>query len=209
MKAAKKNVLAEKVSKEFGRPLRVYVGYGWQKFDEDEIAAAPKGRVVLADIFWQSLKKELVGKCEGVTKRTGVKVELSRLRASHGQLMWPSVVKRIEKADALVFDMAQPPEKEVDLSSARNLEHIITDLNKNVLIEIGVALAYKRPVILMCPEHLMKKVPSDLSGYLLTTYKGTIKNKVLERVITDQPGFQSGFMGMLKDIVREATGIDF
>lgn len=209
MKTAKRNAQAEKVSKEFGRPLRVYVGYGWQKFDEDEIAAAPKGRAVLADIFWQSLKKELIGKCAGVTKSTGVKVELSRLRASHGQLMWPSVVKRIEKADALVFDMAQAPQKEVNLSGAKDLESIITDLNKNVLIEIGVALAYEKPVILMCPEHLMKKVPSDLYGYLLTTYKGTIKNGVMNRVITDQYGFQNGFMGMLKDIVREATGMDF
>lgn len=196
------DVSKNEIVKRFGRALQVSVGYGWQKFDWDECEAR-NGRDVLSDTFWRSLRDELKGKCDGVTKSTGIVVNLKRLRAGHGRILWLDIFERIKKSDVLVFDVAAAPDAKTPLKNACDIKDVVTGLNANVLVEIGVALGLGKRVLLLCPEHLLKTIPSDIKGFLWTTYFGKIKDGKFERKFSDEYGFQGGFMGMLKDVVRE------
>lgn len=198
-----KELSKAEVVKRFGRPLNVSVGYGWQKFDIEECDAR-NGRDVLSDTFWCSLRDELERKCDGVTKSTGVTVNLKRLRAGHGKILWLDIFDRIKNSDVLVFDVAAAPDTKTSFKSACDIKEVVTGLNANVLVEIGVALGLGKRVLLLCPEHLLKTIPSDIKGFLWTTYFGKIKDGRFDRKFSDQYGFQNGFMGMLKDVIRDA-----
>jgi hypothetical protein len=55
----------------------------------------------------------------------------------------------------------------------------------------------------MCPKHLFKDVPSDLKGYLWTTYTGTISKDGFMRTFCDERGIQNAFMGMVREVFNE------
>ena len=192
--------------------ITIAVGYGWQKFEEEDFLpedtslskkTVTKGYEVLHDQFWKSIKEKFIKKCEGISNTHNVKNSFSRLRASHGKLVWQSILEKIKQADVLIFDIAQPPttkeipEKEVDIKD------VVSSFNANVLVEIGVALGWDKRVMLMCPSHLFDKVPSDLKGYLWTTYTGKISKENFVRTFCDERGVQNAFMGMLREAIRE------
>lgn len=184
-----------------GCSINVRVGYGWQKFlDADKRLS---GADVLNDIFWQSLKGMFGEICRGVEKSKNVKVHFDRLRASHGRLVWPSIVKRIEKADVLVFDVAAAPLKPIPCKGVVEFSKVLKSLNVNVLLEAGCALGKDKPVMLMCPKHLYKFIPSDLSGFLWTLYKGYFEDGKIVRNFVDSPGAVSAFRGLLLDAWSE------
>ena len=168
------------------RGITVAVGYGWQKFDESETLSQdkkPKGYDVLYDAFWKSIKSKFQPKCEGVKKSLNAKISFKRLRASHGKLVWNSILKNINNADVLVFDVAAAPEVKDMPKDWSNIKDVIKSFNYNVLVEIGVALGLDKHVVLMCPNHLFEKVPSDLKGYLWTTYTGEISKDGFKRAL--------------------------
>lgn len=192
--------------------ITVAVGYGWQKFEEEDFLSedmslskktVAKGYEVLHDQFWKSIKEKFITKFGGISKNHSVEISFSRLRASHGKLVWQSILEKIKQADVLIFDIAQPPatkdipEQEVDIKD------VLSSFNANVLVEIGVALGWDKRVMLMCPSHLFDKVPSDLKGYLWTTYTGKISKENFVRTFCDERGAQNAFMGMLHEAIRE------
>ena len=192
--------------------ITVAVGYGWQKFEEEDFLSedmslskktVAKGYEVLHDQFWKSIKEKFITKFGGISKTHSVEISFSRLRASHGKLVWQSILEKIKQADVLIFDIAQPPatkgipEQEVDIKD------VVSSFNANVLVEIGVALGWDKRVMLMCPSHLFDKVPSDLKGYLWTTYTGKISKENFVRTFCDERGALNAFMGMLREAIRE------
>ena len=188
------------------RGITVAVGYGWQKFDESESPSKDKkssGYDVLYDKFWRSIKSKFKPKCEGIEKSLNVKICFKRLRASHGKFVWKSILKNINDADVLIFDVAAVPKAKKIKSEALDIKKVIKSLNYNVLVEIGVALALDKRVVLMCPNNLFKDVPSDLKGYLWTTYTGKISKDGFERCFCDERGIQNAFMGMLREAIKE------
>ena len=86
------------------------------------------------------------------------KINYRRLRASAGKNILDSIIKRIESSNVIIFD--------------------ITDFNRNVLIELGIALYYcskNRDIsIYIIKEKGSKSVtadlPSDLQGYFISEY---------------------------------------
>lgn len=183
--------------------IKVAVGYGWQKFDYGD-ADPQTGWEVLSDTFWKSLYAKINMDFSKMEEKFGVKVCYSRLRASHGRLVWPTIRNRILKADVLIFDVAQAPDKDVNLNSVESLDAVITKLNYNVLVEIGVALANDdKNVMLLCPRHLFDSLPSDLKGHCWSTYTGSIENGVLKRTFCDEPGFNGAYVGMIRDVARQ------
>ena len=186
--------------------ITVAVGYGWQTFDESETSnkdKKSKGYDVLYDAFWKSIKSKFQPKCEGVKKSLNAKISFKRLRASHGKLVWESILKNINNADVLVFDVAAAPEVKDMPKDWSNIKDVIKSFNYNVLVEIGVALGLDKRVVLMCPDHLFDKVPSDLKGYLWTKYTGEISKDGFERCFCDERGIQNAFMGMIREAIQE------
>lgn len=187
-----------------GCSISVRVGYGWQTFSGSDMVLS--GADVLNDTFWTSLKEMFKPTCEGVERNKNIKVHFDRLRASHGRLVWPSIVKRIEKADVLIFDVAAAPLKPIPPTGVVALPKVLKSLNVNVLLEAGCALGKDKPVMLMCPKHLFKMIPSDLSGFLWTLYKGYFEDGKMVRNFVDSPGAVSAFRGLLLDAWNEKNG---
>jgi hypothetical protein len=188
------------------RGITVAVGYGWQMFDESEPSnkdKKPKGYDVLYDAFWKSIRDKFLPKCEGVKKSLKAKISFKRLRASHGKLVWNSILKNINNADVLVFDVAAAPKAKDMPKDRSDIKDVIKSFNYNVLVEIGVALGLDKRVVLMCPDHLFDKVPSDLKGYLWTKYTGEISKEGFKRCFCDERGVQNAFMGMLREAIQE------
>ena len=188
------------------RGITVAVGYGWQMFDESEPSnkdKKTKGYDVLYDAFWKSIRDKFLPKCEGVKKSLKAKISFKRLMASHGKLVWNSILKNINNADVLVFDVAAAPDVRAMPKDRSDIKDVIKSFNYNVLVEIGVALGLDKRVVLMCPDHLFEKVPSDLKGYLWTKYTGEISKDGFERCFCDERGIQNAFMGMLREAIQE------
>lgn len=184
--------------------LRVKVGYGWQKMADNE--GESETYSVYRDVLWQSLRDKL--ECYGANFRaaTGVDVCVSRLRAAHGKLVWQSILEGIAGADILVFDVGSMVEDSI-VADGTSVEDILTTLNHNVLVEIGVAVGMKKPVMLLCPEKLFSAIPSDLKGYLWSLYSGKFVQKErlqFDRKMLDGPGFRGGFTAILHDVAESA-----
>ena len=207
--------MAEKISKVGTKAshrtgIRVGVGYGWMKVDEK----APKnGRAVLADVFWKTIQKAFEAKHPGFEKSNQAKVDFSRLRASHGKIIWTSVLERIKNSDILIFDVAMSPEAssfDGKDPSGESLQQIIKKMkdggnlfNANVLIEIGVAIALDKRIMLLCPEEWRHFLPSDLKGYMWTFYNWGGSGKEIKRCFVDEYGMQNGYIGMLREVLDE------
>ena len=192
--------------------ITVAVGYGWQKFEEEDFLSedmslskktVAKGYEVLHDQFWKSIKEKFITKLGGISKTQNAEISFTRLRASHGKLVWQSILEKIKQADILIFDIAQPPTTKDIPKQEVDIKDVVSSFNANVLVEIGVALGWDKRVMLMCPSHLFDKVPSDLKGYLWTTYTGKISKENFVRTFCDERGAQNAFMGMLREAIRE------
>ena len=182
--------------------LRVKVGYGWQKMADNE--GESETYSVYRDVLWQSLRDKL--ECYGANFKaaTGVDVCVSRLRAAHGKLVWQSILEGIAGADILVFDVGSMVEDSI-VADGTSVEDILTTLNHNVLVEIGVAVGMKKPVMLLCPEKLFSAISSDLKGYLWSLYSGKFVQKErlqFDRKMLDGPGFRGGFTAILHDVAE-------
>lgn len=182
--------------------VKVYVGYGWAKFDEEDKKLL-QGHEVLADEFWQTLKSKFERKSIKVQAYAeNINVRCNRLRGTHGLEVWSTVCKKIKEADILIFDVA----KAINLKMLDNLcedeEEDLTkkikSFNSNVLVEIGVALGCGKRVLLLCPENLFKKIPSDLKGYLWTVYTLAYGKNGMIRKFADEYGLNAAYNSMLR-----------
>jgi hypothetical protein len=94
-----------------------------------------------------------------------IAITVARLRGKHGAPILDDIRSRIHAADVLLFDLDEG--------------------NPNVLIELGMALANHSDgkfVFILMKE--TQRIPSDLSGYLITYYKET-----QEYTLVDPQGF--------------------
>ncbi len=156
-------------------PVTIRVGYEWKK----DVHPA-------ADKRWHFRTETVMGVVESVVREASKKkaahplsVRVSRMRALHGAMLLPSLIDRCEKSDVVMFD--------------------ITEQNPNVMLELGMALAFKGPYsgrVFVFQEAGGEKdepihdAPSDIGGFFFTRYKANLKAK-LGYSLRDYPGFRA------------------
>ena len=151
--------------------IRVFVGYSW---DNDTHCKKDEGWTKIRDYFKPTK--------ESLEKKYGITIDFRRLRASHGCFVWDSILSKIKAADILIFDVADKKEE--------------GRFNQNVLLELGASMALgNKKVLVMCPDGMLRKFPSDLSGLCLSLYAGKDKKP------TDKWGLLPQFSGMVRDVL--------
>lgn len=162
--------VSDTTSETLGMVLSVFVGYSWAK-----------DLSVYQDPYWISIREYLRKIAEDIEKQYKNKITISvkRLRASHACFVHDEILRRIDDSALLVFDLAQnPPLNDPNVAIANADQNIVySAFNSNVLYEAGVAVGKGKKPIILCPESLLSKVPSDLRGYLFSTYKTSFKQK--------------------------------
>jgi hypothetical protein len=168
-------------------PITVYVGYPWPKL------AADRPR---KDEVWDFIRDKVKTAAEALAKTQAnraaprLPIRVNRLRARHGGSVLDVLLRRVDEADIVIFD--------------------ITELNKNVLIEIGMALALKGTAgsvfVLQKSDSKGRPLktaahPSDLNGYFFTRYQ--------EKVLRGRSVFQlvepQGFLAALRSRLINAA----
>ena len=173
------------------RSIKVFVGHAWQKRQVENIKSP-----VTWDQFWKSIRIKFIDSCKTMQRKSGCRIEFARLKASIGQYILPSVMRKIENADILIFDVTN-----VDsVVSSHKMSAVDAGLNPNVLIELGAAIALKKEVILMCSSAI--KLPSDLSGIFVAKYVAAYKCGELIRTFEDEKSVSAAFVGMLRRAIR-------
>ena len=152
--------------------LNVCFGYEWKKERSEK---DPKYQ------FLHRVTNAAASVVEKMRGRNGerVHVDCSRLRARHGAPLLDVIRRRIQLADVLLFDLQE--------------------LNPNVMFELGVALANPsedRAVFILLPEGC--SAPSDLAGYLLSFYRGTV-----EYSLVDSRGFTAALRSAIIHCARK------
>ncbi len=122
---------------------------------------------------------------------------MRRLRSRHGGTVLGTILRRIDEADVLIFD--------------------ISGNNPNVLFELGYAVARKGIdseriyVFSESATTTAQKTPSDLQCVMFTKYEKSETNSKSGQAfkLTDANGFQSALLSTLKDIAgdREMLGV--
>lgn len=134
------------------------------------------------------LKKRAASRKHG---NAPLKISVGRLRGRHGASLLGGILRKIESADVLFFD--------------------ISGNNPNVLFELGYALAIKGAdsgrVYVFCDE---SKTPcSDLKGFMLTYYQSVkselkkTKNNSPVLKLEDPRGFLAALRGTLIQIATD------
>lgn len=196
--------MADETKEKLGKPrVKVYIGYGWAKFDAEDQQRL-EGHEVLEDDFWLTLRDKF--KRESIKVDSDeVKVSCNRLRGTHGHEVWSTVRQKINSADVLIFDVASAiePQKLKNACEGDDLTKRIKSFNANVLVEIGVALGKDKRVLLLCPKDLFDLVPSDLKGYLWSLYTLHYTKNGMSRKFLDERGLEASYRRMLRDAARD------
>ncbi len=169
--------------------VNIYVGYEWQKGVPD----------CTDDQYWVPIREQFRNQLKSFEKDGSVKIELRRLRASHGRFIWESILEKIEQADLLIFDVAKRSASEKHGGRGKTS----AKFNSNVLLELGAAMALKKRVLIMCPEKDMKSFPSDLCGLLLTCYKSRSARGKFDREFVDSKGLFPQLRAMVRQVLEE------
>lgn len=175
-----------------GKSIKVSVGYAWQKDSSNE-----KTKPVNEDALWQSIRTRFAGVCKTVGKKNNLNVSLSRLRATVGDFILPSIMRKIEHSDVLIFDLTKA---DYVLSTEKD-GSIRNGINQNVILELGAALALKKHIILMCSSAV--KIPTDLSGLYVAKYRAEESDGKIQRNFEDEKGLTTAFVGMLRKTIKK------
>ena len=135
-------------------------------------------------VFLRSLIKKVIDECQlRVAASPGeykLDVRLHRLRGRQGMHLLSTLRERIERADALVMDLAGH--------------------NPNVMIEVGMAVAmYKGEsggLIILKPKN--ESWPSNLQGMVYCNY-----DKSLRRGLEDQAGFRAALRTRILKVAKD------
>lgn len=182
---SEKNEIQNK--KPFAFPIVIRVGYEWGEENEGPARWA----------FMRDSLKRIANEVKTASAKTANKGQypfncrISRMRGCHGSDLLGRLIQRCEEADILIFD--------------------ITQNNPNVLFELGVAIASKRPdsgnvfVFQEVKEKGKKlepvsKLPSDLNGLFFTRYKAQPRGGYK---LEDAQGFRAALKSRLMDVARE------
>jgi nucleoside 2-deoxyribosyltransferase len=182
------------------QPILVYIGYDWGRWDESESAPKWKG----LNRHWHFLRDTAETAAKALeklaSKRAGkaqLGVSVRRLRSRHGGTVLGTILRRIDEADVLIFD--------------------ISGNNPNVLFELGYAVARKgidsERIYFFSesdsPEN--HKAPSDLQCVMFTKYEKSeaIPSHRAAFSLKDAKGFQSALLSTLTEIAREREMLGF
>jgi len=175
--------------------IRVAIGYGWREFDGKSHGLNP---------HWRFLKKSVESVVSELEKRAikrqkpifPLRVTVGRLRGRHGCTVSGAILKRIEEADVLVFD--------------------ISGRNPNVHFELGCAVAKKGidsgRIFIFCKSGDENdggnqeefRAPSDIGGFLFTRYS-LVSNSTKGLNSYAKLEDSSGFKAALRSTLIEAA----
>ena len=182
--------------------VNIYMGYGWD------------GNNVLSDKYWRFWREKFSNICE-CTERNIKKVcpyfvvGFNRLRASHSQFVYSSIVEKIKAADVLIFD----------ISAANGI-----GFNSNVLIEFGIALGLGKEPFLLCNRKMsadslkefkglkivknnevfaIPKFPSDIASFTVSFYSAEEKGDKWSAKFKEPSAFYSKLRGRIADAANK------
>lgn len=135
-------------------------------------------------MFLRSLIQKVIDECHSRARvlpgTHKLDIRLHRLRGRQGMNLLSTLRERIERADALVMDLAGH--------------------NANVLIEVGMAVAmYKGEsgaLIILKPSN--EPWPTNLQGIVYCNY-----DKSLRRGLQDQPGFRAALRTRILKVAKD------
>ena len=162
------------------KPIEIYVSSPWSKRGTSTVPIGRDRRWV----FLRSLISKVIDECHS---RVGASpgeykldIRLHRLRGRQGMNLLSTLRERIERADALVMDIAGH--------------------NSNVLIEVGMAVAMRKgesgALVILKPKN--EPWPSNLQGIVYCNY-----DKSLRRGLEDQAGFRAALRTRILKVARE------
>ncbi|HEX5490541.1 MAG TPA: TIR domain-containing protein [Candidatus Udaeobacter sp.] len=162
------------------KPIEIYVSSPWTKRGKSTVP-------ILQDRRWaflRSLIKTVIDECRSRAQASPgeykLDIRLHRLRGRQGMHLLSTLRDRIERADALVMDLAGH--------------------NSNVLIEVGMAVAmYKGEsgaLIILKPKN--EPWPSNLQGIVYCNY-----DKSLRRGLEDQAGFRAALRTRILKVAKD------
>jgi hypothetical protein len=162
------------------KPIEIYVSSPWSKRGESTVSIRQDRRWA----FLRSLTKTVIDECHSRVRAAPgnykLDIRLHRLRGRQGMHLLSTLRERIERADALVVDLAGH--------------------NPNVLIEVGMAVAmYKEEsgaLIILKPKN--EPWPSNLQGIVYCNY-----DKSLRRGLEDQAGFRAALRTQILKVAKE------
>ena len=173
--------------------IRLCVGYPWAK--DEHLNPVP----VKSDPRWRWVRDYAINAGNTVRRSlakrkpgsTTFRLDVARLRGTHGQFLLQNLRERIQSADILLFDIGS-----LDGSG----------FNQNVLIETGMALALaastSKHTFILKPSRL--DLPSDLHGFLVTNYEAKARGKGLK--LQDALGFHAALRSAIRR-VAESRGM--
>lgn len=166
--------------------ISIRVGYDWGSEEPSAIA----------NLRWRFIRDLISGaivelnKRQQKLKKSLLNVRLARMRAIHGGEVLGTFIKRCKDSDILVFD--------------------ISTENPNVMLELGLAIATKDncPCIYVFHEQEgedfdITKIPSDLRGYFITSYRKTDSKSCESYKLVDLRGFKSSLMARIREVARD------
>jgi len=167
------------------KTITIRVGYDWSS-DENGKNSSSRWSFIRGLINKTIVE---INKRQKRLQKEALNIRLARMRAIHGGEVLGTFVKRCKESDILVFD--------------------ISTENPNVMFELGLAIATKerQPCIYIFHEQdgdrfLIDKIPSDLRGYFITTYRNTLSKGRASFRLVDHKGFTSSLIARIRETAR-------
>ena len=162
------------------RPIEIYVSCPWTKRGQSTVPMRQDKRW----IFLRSLVKNVIDECHARVRASPgqykLDIRLHRLRGRQGMNLLSALRARIQRADALVIDLAGG--------------------NPNVLLEVGMAVAMHKAesgsLIILKPKN--EPWPSNLQGIVYCNY-----DKSLRKGLEDQAGFRAALRTQILNVANE------
>ena len=162
------------------KPIEICVSFPWTRRGKSTVPIRQDKRWA----FLRELITKVIDECKtrGETSPGKYKsdIRLYRLRGRQGMHLLATLRDRIERADALVMDLAGH--------------------NSNVLLEVGMAVAMRKgesgALIILKPKN--EALPSNLHGVVYCNY-----DKSLRRGLEDQAGFRAALRTRLLKVAKD------
>jgi hypothetical protein len=162
------------------RPIEICVSCPWSKRGKSTVSIQQDKRWA----FLRGLVKKVIDECETRSRLAPAEhkldVRLYRLRGRQGMHLLSTLRDRIERADALVMDLAGH--------------------NANVLLEVGMAVAMKKgesgALIILKPKN--EALPSNLQGLVYCNY-----DRSLRKGLEDKAGFRAALRTRILNVAKE------
>jgi len=162
------------------KAIEIYVSSPWSKKGKSTVSVRDDRRWA----FLRGLIKKVIDECHSRVRASPgeykLDIRLHRLRGRQGMNLLSTLCERIERADALVMDLAGH--------------------NPNVLIEVGIAVAMHKgesgALIILKPKN--EPWPSNLQGIVYCNY-----DKSLRQGLEDQAGFRAALRTRVLKVAKD------